>query len=229
MSYDLAVWYESSGIAAHEATRKYTDLCEEPAERTGPAHPQVTAFHRELTGRYPELDSLPADDERSPWSAGLTVTTDAVVMPMSWSRVDEVAPYVRSLAEEHGLVLYDPQNRSVHHPDVMRTKPDSVLSTCDGSQADDPGASSIERMLRTLSRDNWFAVLEHGGTYVQVGYGEQAGTRPGWYALERRHGSADEHFRSEVPDLDEVITAFTGFARHDNAWQQRFTWQKIDP
>jgi hypothetical protein len=46
---------------------------------------------------------------------------------------------------------------------------------------------------------------------VQVGYGEQAGTRPGWYALERSDGSADQHFRAELTNVDDVVRAFVGF------------------
>ncbi|QFU88364.1 hypothetical protein [Amycolatopsis sp. YIM 10] len=225
MSYDLAVWHEPAGIAADQAARKYTRLItEEPG--TDPTHPRVAAFYRELTARYPELDGLP-DDDSSPWSVRLTVTSAAVVMCLVWSRADEVGPQVRSLADRHGLVVFDPQNESVHHPEAMRTKPTLVLSTCGGSQADNPDPETIKRTLRTLSLGNWFAVLERGDTYVQVGFGENAGTRPGWYALERRDGSADKHFRAEVADLDEIIAAFTGFAGHDGAWPQRFSWRKV--
>ncbi|MGC7098305.1 hypothetical protein ACPZ19_26845, partial [Amycolatopsis lurida] len=211
VSYDLAVWHEPA-----EATE------------TAPTPPRVAAFYRELTARYPGLDSLPDDDDSSPWSVRLAVTSDAVVMSMVWSRADEVGPQVRNLADRHGLVVFDPQNESVHHPETMRTSPTWTLSTCDGSQADNPDPDTIKRTLRTLSRGNWFAVLERGDTYVQVGYGENAATRPGWYALERRDGSADKHFRAEVADLDEIIAAFTGFAGHDKAWQQRFSWRKVD-
>lgn len=126
-------------------------------------HPRIAAFYRVLTAQYPESGSPPVDEvDGSPWSAQLTVTSTAVLMSMVWSRVDDVAPYVRTLADQHGLVLFDPQNESVHHPDVMRTTPDSVLSTCDGSQADNPDPNTIKQTLRTLSQDNWFAVLEHG-------------------------------------------------------------------
>jgi hypothetical protein len=230
VSYDLAVWHEPAGIAADQATHKYAQLInEESGAETDPMHPQVAAFYRRLTARYPELDRLPIDEvDRSPWSTRLAVTSTAVVMSMVWSCADEVGPHVRSLADQHGLVVFDPQNESVHHPNAMRTRPTSVLSTCDGSQADNPDPDTIKRTLHTLSRDNWFAVLERGDAYVQVGYGEQAATRPDWYALEHRDGSADKHFRVEVSDLNEIIAAFTGFAGHDNAWQQHFSWRKVD-
>jgi hypothetical protein len=228
LSYDLAVWYEPSGITAAQAARTYAQLVEgEFGTAANPAEPRIQAFHRELTARYPETHSLPAD-EGSPWSVQLTVTNTAVLMAMVWSRVAEVDPYVRTLADQHGLVLFDPQRQAIHHPEVMRTAPALVLSTCDGSQADNPDSNTIEQVLGTVSQDNWFAVLERGDTYVQVGYGEQAATRPGWYALERREGAADRHFRVEVADLGEIIAAFTGFARQENAWRQRLTWRRVE-
>jgi hypothetical protein len=63
---------------------------------------------------------------------------------------------------------------------------------------------------------------------VQVGYDTEAGTRSGWYALERPDGAADRHFRTKLSDLNEVISAFTGFASGSQTWQHRFTWQKVD-
>ncbi|MGC7103062.1 IS256 family transposase, partial [Amycolatopsis lurida] len=62
VSYDLAVWHEPA-----EATE------------TAPTHPRIAAFYRELTARYPELDSLPDDDDSSPWSVRLAEALQAEV------------------------------------------------------------------------------------------------------------------------------------------------------
>jgi hypothetical protein len=117
----------------------------------------------------------------------------------------------------------------VYHPTAQPACSALVLSSCDGARSVNPDTTGIERALRRLSRDNWFALLERtDDRYLQVGYGEQAGTRPGWYALERRDGSADEHYRAVLTDLNEVIAAFTGFARGGDTWRRRFAWLKID-
>jgi hypothetical protein len=66
------------------------------------------------------------------------------------------------------------------------------------------------------------------GWYVQVGVGPQAGTRPGWYALERHDGDPSGHYRAVVTDLGEVIAAFTGFAADDPDWTRRCAWEPYE-
>jgi hypothetical protein len=47
--------------------------------------------------------------DESPRSVEIDVSDGAVIMCMVWSRVEEVAPFVRDLAKKHNLVCYDPQ------------------------------------------------------------------------------------------------------------------------
>jgi hypothetical protein len=104
-----------------------------------------------------------------------------------------------------------------------------LLSSCHGPVVTNPAPADIERLLRSLSDENWFAILERtDGWYVQVGLGEPAGIRPGWYALERREGSAHSHFQAIATDLKEIIRAFHGFASDDEEWIRRFAWQRLD-
>jgi len=77
-----------------------------------------------------------------------------------------------------------------------------------------------------LSSSNYYAVLTRADDwYVQVGYGERAGTRPGWYALERNEGALERHFRAEVTDVEEVVRAFVGFREGDPSLVARFGWR----
>lgn len=234
MSYDLVVWFEPAGITLDRAVRRFGEIIEGETEvEIDQAHPRVAAFLRELTGRYPDPDGLAIEEiDRSPWSQSLSVMSAAVFLPIVWSRADEVDAVVRNLANQHGLVLYDPQNDRVQHPDGMRTAAGLVLMTCDGSQAEDPDPDTIERILGGLSRKNWFAIIERNDdseSYVQVAYNEgQGADDPDWFALERRAGSADEHFRVELSDLNDVVAAFNGFARDETTWTHGFEWQRID-
>jgi hypothetical protein len=231
MSFDLAVWYEPSVITADAAQAMYGELCrQDPPAKAVPTHPQVTAFYQDLIKQNPRLSSLSAEQEtaQSPWATELGVLADSVIMSIVWPQAERVVVVIRELAERHGLVCYDPQQSVVHHPPALRTGVALALSFCDGSRFDDPDPAAIDQALRRLSRHNWFAVLERDNWYVQVGYGTQAGTRSGWYALERRDGAADQHFRTELSDINEIITAFTGFAGGEETWQHRFAWRKVD-
>jgi hypothetical protein len=44
---------------------------------------------------------------------------------------------------------------------------------------------------------------------------QAAGTRPGWYTLERRDGAPEHHYRAEIANLDDVIRALIGFLQDD--------------
>ncbi|QRP45430.1 hypothetical protein [Amycolatopsis sp. FDAARGOS 1241] len=215
MSFDLVVW----SAADTEPKARYDRLADN--EPDGVRQPQVAAFYRDLTAQYPEL--VDADDpERSPWNAGLSQFADAVVMPIARAHAEAVRRFVLDLARRHGLVAYDPQSGAVHHPGAL------TLTSCDGSHAENPDAIAIRRALERLSRTNWYAVLERGDSYVQVGQGKSAGAPARHYALEHRDGSPDRHHRTDVRSLDDVITAFTGFATGDPSWRQRFEWRKLD-
>ncbi|GIH21532.1 hypothetical protein [Rugosimonospora africana] len=111
--------------------------------------------------------------------------------------------------------------------------PSFVLTTSTGRTITNPSPGAMHRTLTQLAPERWFAILERqDGWYLQVGYGSQAGTRPGWYALERQDGDPSKHYRTIATDLGEVITAFTAFtafAADDPDWSRRFAWQPYQP
>ncbi|QYN24804.1 hypothetical protein [Amycolatopsis sp. DSM 110486] len=222
MSFDLAVWFAPAAMSAADAKRKYEQLFEiEPGEIR---HPQVAAFYRELTARYPELvDALETGDlEKAPWSAALSRYEDAVVMPISWSFAGVVLRVVLDLARHHGLGVYNPQTDDVHNPAALS------LTACDGSHLENPDPTAIRAALQRLSAANWYAILERGDSYVQVGQGKSAGAVGNLYALEHRDGSPDRHYRTDVLSLEDVTTAFLAFATHDTTWRAHFEWRKLD-
>jgi hypothetical protein len=72
---------------------------------------------------------------------------------------------------------------------------------------------------------NCYDLTRADDRYVQVGYGEQGGTRSGWYALERRDGAPDQHYRAELTNVEEVVRAFVGFLEDDPTIAVRFPWR----
>jgi hypothetical protein len=94
----------------------------------------------------------------------------------------------------------------------------------------DPDPETVRGVLVRLSADNFYAVLTRAdGWYLQAGYGERAGTRAGWYALERQDGTPDRHFRAELTSVDEVVRAFEGFLQNDSTIAVRFPWRPYVP
>ena len=228
MSFDLGVWYEAEPITDQQAAKKYQDLCDLNADAGAPAHPQVAAFYRDLTEHFPDLDATTDTEtaERSPWTAALSTTPTSVIMTIAGSRAAEVTQTVQELAERHGLTCHDPQSGATSHP--HHTGRRLSMRSCDGSKWIEPPPARIEQALRRLSIDNWFVLMERDDhLWIQAGYGAQAGTRPGWYVLERYDGSAEDHCGTTVTDLNEVTRAFQQYAEDDESWTRRFTWNKI--
>lgn len=145
--------------------------------------------------------------------------------PMVWSRCDEVSAWAAEVAEQQGLNCYDPQQNELR---TSWSQPWRFELTSAHSRAfRDPDADTIRRVLTRLSADSYFAVLTRSDDwYIQVGYGERAGTRHGWYALERRDGSPEEHYRVELTSGEDVIDAFAAFRQDDSAISRRFAWER---
>ncbi|MGW1537091.1 hypothetical protein [Streptomyces aureus] len=232
MSFDLAVWFESGRVSAADATRTYMRLCDEDLAGAGVvANEGVDAFHRELTGRFPELSSA-ADDgpevEPSPWAAGLDVSAAHVIMPMSWSRADETAPEVVALAGRHGLVCFDPQAQVLHRPPAQRGTDALSLQPCVGLRVEDADPDVIERAVGRLSAENWFLILERSdGHFLQVGHGPNAGVPEGGFAVEHREGSPEHHYRCVLSERGQVAALFADYASGTTTWSVDARWDSL--
>ncbi|WP_063763933.1 hypothetical protein [Actinoplanes subtropicus] len=228
MSYDLAVWEgdrpANDAAAAAEFEALYARFVES-AESVEPTA-RIAAYVAALLDRYPDIDTDAGDD--SPWSSGPLLSEASgplVYFPMVWSRCDEVSAWAAEVAEQHGLNCYDPQQEQLR---TSWSQPWRFeLTSAHGRAFRDPDADIIRRVLTRLSADDYFAVLTRSDDwYIQVGYGERAGTWHGWYALERRDGAPEEHYRVELTSGEEVISAFTSFLQDDPAISRRFAWQR---
>ena len=128
MSCDYAVWHYDRKLSEKEALQRYTTLCDDPASLPGESA-AIDNFYKELTAKYPEIDSIPEDAVDScPWSCALDKNGTSVVMPIVWSRAGEVGRFIADLAEKHGLVLYDPQSGRTFYPDSSEAKEPGFLS-----------------------------------------------------------------------------------------------------
>ena len=227
MSYDLAVWEgdrPANDLAAAAEFKLLYDRYVGSADNTEPTA-RIVAYVGALLDRYPDIGTDAGED--SPWSTAPLMNEAGgplVYFPMVWSRSEEVSAWAAQLAEEHGLNCYDPQANQLRTAarEAWRFELTSALQR----PVRDPDGELARRVLVRLSPDNHFAVLKRAdGWYIQAGYGTRAGTRPGWYVLERRDGVPDQHFRAEVVNIDEVVRAFVAFLDGDPTLAVRFPWQ----
>ncbi|MEV6194904.1 hypothetical protein AB0M19_21205 [Streptomyces sp. NPDC051920] len=232
MSFDLAVWFESERVSTWDAVGTYERLCDGDLAGAGVvASGAVTAFHRELTARFPELVADEDDGRRptaSPWTTRLDVSTAHVIMPMSWERADATAPEVVALAAAHGLVCFDPQADVLHHPPALRGKGGPSLRPCVGLTVEDADPDVIERAVHRLSEENWFLILERrSGYFLQVGLGPNAGLATGGFAVEHRDGAMERHYRCVLGERDQVATLCADYASGASAWSVDTQWDSL--
>ena len=76
--------------------------------------PAIRSFLTELTAQYPQIDDVPEDElDSCPWSVSFDVSDGHVLMPIVWSRSEEMYPIIVELAKKHGLVCVDPQSETI--------------------------------------------------------------------------------------------------------------------
>jgi hypothetical protein len=122
MSFDLGVWSSNSRVVGSRAGQIYERLCR--GERPPDLQPDsnIGVFYRELTSRWPEIDSVPDeqvdDKDVCPWSSALDHSDVHVLMSCVWPAAEKVYGVVQQLAQKHGLVTYDPQSDEMHAPEA---------------------------------------------------------------------------------------------------------------
>ena len=120
MTFFLAVWPERRALSDKDAARYYTQLVEGRAPQA--FDESVYGFSCALTGRFPDLEMIEdADLDSSPWASALEVAGSHILMAVRPELFSSVFPVILQLAEEHGLVCFDPQNTKVHLPSRLRS------------------------------------------------------------------------------------------------------------
>jgi hypothetical protein len=227
MSYDLAVWEGDRPANDVDAAAEFGRLHDRFMASDDAVQPtvRIVGYINALLDRYPDIGTAAGAD--SPWSTAPLLgeaSGPLVYFPMVWSRCTEVSAWAAGVAEAHGLNCFDPQREQLRTPWGRPWR--FELTSARGGSFRDPDADTVRRVLARVSAEHHFAVLSRADDwYVHVGYGEPAGTRSGWYVLERRDGTPDRHFRAEVANLEEVVRAFVGFLQDDPTLGPRFHWR----
>ena len=227
MSYDLAVWEGARPSDDRAAAAEFQRLYDHYIASNGQIAPtsRIAGYVTALLERYPDIGTDAGAD--SPWSTEPLMGEACgplVYFPMVWSRCEEVSAWAAYLAEQHQLNCYDPQREQLRTPAARPWR--FELTSERGRPFHDPDADTVRRVLVRLSNDNSFAVLTRADDwYLQAGYGEQVGTRPGWYVLERRDGAPDRHFRAELTNVDDVVRGFVCFLEGDPTLTDRYSWR----
>jgi hypothetical protein len=117
VSFDLCVFYTTKYITDDEARLRYKNFCGQ--KNLTPyiePHPSVSAFLKELTEAYPQIDDYDEDSEEyddCPWSCSFDVSEWHIIMPTSSSCDNDVFDLIIALAKKHRLVLFDPQSSRI--------------------------------------------------------------------------------------------------------------------
>jgi hypothetical protein len=120
-SFCLGVWKCLTPISDEEAAHQYRLLREVGSESRFDA--EVYAFYSRLIGLYPEIDTLPEEElDDSPWASSMEVSDSHVIMAIVPEQSEKVIPRVLALAEENGLVCFDPQASRVYLPPHLVAK-----------------------------------------------------------------------------------------------------------
>ena len=102
-------------------------------EQAGPRPAVFQELHDRLTARYPCMCSVPDEEiDDTVWSDGPLIDNfghRAAVLGMSYSRVEEVLPFLVETANSLGLVVFDWATKTLHRAEPLSCPPDSKENT----------------------------------------------------------------------------------------------------
>jgi len=117
----LGVWNCLTPISSQEGAHQYQLLKEVGSERR--FDDKVYAFYSRLIGLYPEVETLSEEElDDSPWACSMEASGSHVIMAIVPEQFEKVIPQIRSLAEENGLVCFNPQAGKVYLPPHLAAK-----------------------------------------------------------------------------------------------------------
>lgn len=210
MSYDVAI--VDPPLPASDA--KAWDEVESLVSQEGSVPPRFRDLHDQLVARYPCLSMLSDDEiDDGVWSDGPLWNNfgpRAACLGISYSRVEEVLPFIVSTARSLNFAVFDYQTSLIHRPDGFR---DYELTLENQFPL---GAPTLEQLLAavdSLTPDGGPGFLCLDGpnaSYSQVAGGNGA------YTLEWRETSRDtfRHWIAGIsgrPSVKDIAIPGNGF------------------
>jgi hypothetical protein len=118
MSFDLVILSGARRLDADQARDAYERLCKGAKWSSVVAKDdRVAQFVAALSGRWPDLDTLPKSEvDASPWSGGFEVSPGHVVITMRFSAPEAVVDFCSATALGLGLNVFDPQDGTLYSP-----------------------------------------------------------------------------------------------------------------
>jgi hypothetical protein len=115
MSFDLGVFYTETPLSDEDAVKRYVAYCEmEDLSSLIEPNSKVESFLKELTKQFSQIDDWPEEDlDNCPWSIAFDVSEGHILMPMVFSKVEEMYPIIVDLSQKYGLVCVDPQSKCI--------------------------------------------------------------------------------------------------------------------
>jgi hypothetical protein len=210
MSYAIAV--VAPPIPAGDA--QAWDVLDGLIDDEGPAPAVFRTLHDQLTARYPCLSSLPDDQiDDGVWSDGPlwnNFSRQAAVLGISYSRVEEVLPYVIEIATALGLSVFDWPANQIHRADGLK----GLTLTVENQR--DLGRPTLPQVEAAVD-----ALTPHGGPGYLVlegaehNYAQAAGGEGAYTAEWREYsGPRFRHWVAGLPDrpaIKEVSIPTNGF------------------
>jgi hypothetical protein len=99
-----------------------------------------------------------------------------------------------------------------------------------GDSWDDPDEDKLRELVRELTPDNRFLVVErHDRTSLWQHYMQVYLTDDASYDIEFREGGPQAHFRAQHVKPDETADILARWAADDGGWRGAVAWERWDP
>jgi hypothetical protein len=216
VSYDFAIWERDGPTGEHGAAAAFEELSNRylDDDLVAPTA-RIQAYSEALAAQFPDDES-----EDTPWAAGGPNGSGSgpiLYVAVSYSQANEVGVVAERLAQEHGLVFFDPQTA----PAAPVNAGEVTITTSQGTVAlPDRWAFFLSQELRDVDD---YVIVDSG----RVQFFAQARNDDGTFTLEYRDGSPQQHYQVEGVDLGDVAEALSQWAENRRDFVSKHTWERL--